>query len=127
MQERYKNFAKFLALVMMINVIRYVFGVPFERLLIFERLFGEMEKNPLCFNTEFTHFDWTTSYFYNFMMWLAITWVFVNMHAALTGGPMLKSFKVYGLMYLFYASLSAIYMNHYRHQQTFYTYNILGG
>jgi hypothetical protein len=120
-----RDLVKFLTLVLALNLIRYVFGYPFEKLLIFDPLFGTMERNALCFNTTFTTFDWATSYFYNFMMWLTITWVFVAMQPRLAGDTVTKSLKVYGLMFLFFASVSAIYMNHYRHERTFYGYNIL--
>ncbi len=120
-----RDLVKFLTLVLALNLIRYVFGYPFEKLLIFDPLFGTMERNALCFNTRFTTLDWTTSYFYNFMMWLTITWVFVKMQPRLAGDPVTKSLKVYGLMFLFFTSVSAIYMNHYRHERTFYGYNIL--
>ncbi len=54
---------KFLALVVLLNVIRYLAGYPFESAIIFHRLFGEMEKSPAVFNSNFTTFDWVTSYF----------------------------------------------------------------
>jgi hypothetical protein len=118
---------KFLALVVVLNVLRYLLGFPFEKWLIFERLLGAMQRSSSCFNTQFTTFDWATSYFYNFMMWLTITWVFVMMHPVLRGSILVKSLKVYALMFLFFASVSAIYMNHYRHPKDFYAYNILDG
>ncbi len=37
------SFTKFLVLVLLLNIIRYVFGAPFERLLIFERQLAAME------------------------------------------------------------------------------------
>jgi hypothetical protein len=118
---------KFLALVVALNIVRYVVSWPFEALLIFGPLFGAMEKSAAYFNTNFTSLDWVTSYFYNFMMWLTASWVFVKMHPALNGNYFVKSLKVYGLMYLFFTSLSAIYMNHYSHPKDFYFYNILDG
>lgn len=118
---------KFLVLVAVLNVIRYALGWPLERLLIFNRLFGAMEKGSSCFNTAFTTFDWVTSYFYNFMMWLTLTWIFVKMHPVLAGNPVVRSLKIFGLGFLFFASVSAIYMNHYRHPKDFYFYNILDG
>ena len=96
-----------------------------EWLLVLDRLFAEMEKHASYFNTEFTAFDWVTSYFYNFMVWLAITWVFHKMHPVLSGNHLVKSLKVYALMYVFFASVSAVYMNHYRHPKAFYLYNLL--
>jgi hypothetical protein len=38
-----------------------------------------------------------------------------------------NTLKVYGLMYLFLANVSAIYINHYRHPKDFYAYNMLDG
>lgn len=127
MESQLKALFKFLALVVALNLIRYFFGWPFERLLIFDGLFSAMEKSSYCFNTHFTTFDWMTSFFYNFMMWLTFTWVFVKMRPELRGHDIVKSLKVYGLMLLAFASISAIYMNHYRHPKDFYGYNILDG
>ena len=61
------------------------------------------------------------------MMWLTISWVFVLLHPYLRGSPTVKILKVYGLMYLFFTSVSAIYMNHYSHPKDFYFYNIFDG
>jgi hypothetical protein len=122
-----KTVIRFLVLVVALNVARYVGGFPFERYLIYERLFGAMEQSASYFNTSFTTLDWVTSFFYNFMMWLTATWGFVLIEPRLTGSMMLKSLKVFGLMYLFFASVSAIYMNHYSHPKGFYIWNILDG
>ena len=122
-----KTFFKFIGLVVILNIVRYVVAVRIEQLLIFTPLSGAMEKSSSYFNTNFSSFDWVTSYFYNFMMWLTITWVFVLLHPYLRGSSIVKSLKVYGLMYLFFASVSAIYMNHYSHPKDFYFYNILDG
>jgi hypothetical protein len=70
------------------------------------------------FNNQFTPTDWATSFFYNFMMWLTATWVFVLMAPGL-----LKAFR---LMLMFFVSVSAIYMNHYAHSKWFYIWNSLG-
>ena len=122
-----KTFAKFIGLVVILNLIRYLVGGPIEKLLVLDRLFGAMEKSAAYFNTQFTTLDWATSFFYNFMLWLTITWVFVKMHPLLSGNYIVRSLKVYGLMYLFFASVSAVYMNHYSHPKDFYLYNILDG
>ena len=119
------SFVKFLVFVLILNVIRYALGGLIEKFLIFGPLFGAMEKSASCFNTQFSTWDWATSYFYNFMMWFTTAWVFAQMDPVLKGNPVLKSLKVYGLMFLMFASISAIYMNHYRHPKDFYFYNIL--
>jgi len=117
--------ARFLLLVIALNLCRYLIGFPLERLFLPKTLFAEMQRHADFFNTAFTTADWVTSYFYNFMMWLACELVFVLMRPALGGSAMLKSFKVYALMWLFFASLSAVYMNHYRVARMFYLYNLL--
>ncbi len=61
------------------------------------------------------------------MMWFIVTVVFVLMHKNLQGNMIIKSLKVFGLIFLLFASISAIYMNHYTHAKTFYILNILDG
>lgn len=117
--------AKLLLLVVLLNVIRYVVPIPLEMPLAAGRMFAVMESHAAYFNTQFTRFDWITSYFYNFMMWLTCTWVFVLIYPRLRGHMVVRSLKVYGLMFLFFASLSAIYMNHYSHPKEFYIYSVV--
>jgi len=107
-----KNALKFLLLVVLLNIIRYVLVTPIEGLLIFE-WHDRVMQGADYFNFNFSKMDWVTSFFYNFMLWFTITLVFYLMHPVLKGHMVIKSFKVYGLMYLFFASLSAVYMNHY--------------
>ena len=95
------TFFRFLVLVVILNVVRYLVGGLVEQPFILPHLFGEMEANPSYFATEFTTIDWATSFFYNFMMWLAVVWV--------------------------YHSVSFIYMNHYSHPKAFYFWNVLNG
>lgn len=122
-----RDFPRFLVLVVLLNVARYLVAVPIERQFISDHLVGAMERSSSYFNTAFTIFDWITSYFYNFMMWLTCAWVFVKMHPSVRGNYVVKSLKVFGLMFLFFASLSGIYMNHYSHPKDFYLYNVLDG
>lgn len=115
---------KFLVFVIVLNIIRYAYAYfPIEQF-AFLPMFGVMEANPTYFNTNFSTTDWVTSYFYNFMLWLACTWVFVLLHPRLKAHLVVRSLKVYGLMFLLFASISAIYMNHYRHPKEFYLYSI---
>jgi hypothetical protein len=120
-----KTFLRFLALVIVLNLIRYFVPIFIEAPLVLEKLFAVMGNNPSYFNTELTTFDWVTSYFYNFMMWLVIVWVFHLLQPVLSGHIIVRSLKVFGVMLIFFASLSAIYMNHYSHPKEFYFYNIL--
>ena len=116
---------KFLALVILLNIIRYAYAfLPVEQLATFP-MFAVMGENPSYFNADFTTMDWATSFFYNFMMWLTCTWVFLLMQAQLKGHIIVRALKVYGLMFLMFASISAIYMNHYSHPKEFYYYSIL--
>lgn len=127
MPQPAKDLLKFLSFVVALNLVRYFAGYPVEKFFIFDSLVGAMEKSAYCFNTHFTTFDWVTSYFYNFMMWLTVAWVYVKLQRVLTCSDVIKSLKVYGIMYLYFASLSGIYMNHYRHPKTFYFFNVLDG
>ena len=116
---------KFLTLVVVLNIIRYVAAGPLEAWLIFEPLFGAMEVSASYFNTNFTTFDWVTSFFYNFMMWLSITWLFFLAEGTLKGSYVVRSLKLYGVAWIFFASLSGVYMNHYSHPKDFYFFNVL--
>jgi len=107
-----------------LNVIRYVVGAVTEPALIFPGLFGAMESASSYFNTSFSRLDWITSYFYNFAVWLTCVWVFHLMRPALHGNDVVASLKAFGLMWLYFASVSAVYMNHYSHSKTFYGWNI---
>jgi hypothetical protein len=115
---------KFLFLVILLNIIRYAYAyLPIEQL-AFMPMFSVMAQHPSYFNTDFTTVDWVTSYLYNFMMWLVFTWVFMLLHPRLKGHLVIRALKVYGLMLLIFASISAIYMNHYSHPKVFYLYSI---
>jgi hypothetical protein len=116
---------KFLLLVILLNVARYLLGAPLEMVVIFKPLFGVMSANSSYFNTDFKAFDWATSFFYNFMMWLTAEWVFVLLAPVLRGNWYIKSLKVYALMALFFISVSCIYMNHYTHPKSFYFWNLV--
>ena len=118
---------RFLALVIILNVLRYVGGSLLELPIIFPGLSAATEESASYFNAEFSTFDWVTSFFYNFMMWLVCVWVFHLMRPALKGSDLIASFKAFGIMCLFFASISAILMNHYSHPKDFYFWIILDG
>lgn len=120
------KFAKFIFLVFLLNVIRYVIGGPIEAAVLMEPMHAVMPQYPEVFDTDFSNTDFTVSLFYNFMMWLVATWVFYLAHPAMEGGYIVKSLKIFGLMGLFFISLAAIYMNHYTADiKTFYLYSML--
>lgn len=116
---------KLLLLCVILNLLRYFVIGFFEGLVIMGPLFSSMEKNISYFNTNFETIDWITSYFYNFMMWLSVTVAFHKVHPHLTGSMPLRSLKVYSFFVVVFASISAIYMNHYSHSKDFYLYSIL--
>lgn len=120
------KFSKFLLLVFLLNIIRYLIGGPIEALVLVEQMHAVMPKYPEVFDTNFSNADFTISLFYNFMLWLTATWVFYVAHPALKGSFIVKSLKIFGLMGLFFISLAAVYMNHYTADiKTFYLYSML--
>jgi len=121
-----KFFFKLLLLVFLLNIIRYLFGFPFEYFFVMEGMHGVMPEYPNCFQTDFTGVDFGSSFFYNFMMWLLAAWMFVLAYPALKGSYIVRSLKVFSIMGLFFISLAAIYMNHYTIPiRTFYLYSML--
>ena len=96
-----------------------------EQALVLPHLFGAMAESPEYFSTEFGTWDWVTSYLYNFVMWGVAAWVFHLLRPVLKGGDVVASLKSFGLMWLMFAAVSAIYMNHYSHPRDFYLWNIL--
>ena len=58
-----KAAGKFLALVVLLNLVRYTVPLPVEQALVFSGLSRAMMRSQLYFNTEFTAEDWITSYF----------------------------------------------------------------
>lgn len=120
------TFLKFLLLVVILNVVRYLVGGPIESVTIMEPMHDVMPKYPDTFDTDFTGTDFAISLFYNFMLWLTATWVFHIAHPALKGNFISKSFKIFGLMCLFFISLAAVYMNHYADPiKRFYLFSML--
>jgi len=121
------TFFKIIILVIILNLIRYFLIGIIEQPLILPYLFRQMEINSEYFNNVFTMFDWITSYFYNFMMWIVVVWIFHFIHPVLKGNFYIKNLKVFGIMWIFFSSVSAIYMNHYSHLKAFYFWNIIDG
>lgn len=119
------TFLKFLALVVALNIIRYAVPMPYEFPLAVAPMMGVMEKNASYFNSNFTNIDWITSYAYNFMLWLSFTWIYYYIHPVLKGNHVTKSLKLYAIMLVVFASISAIYMNHYSHPKDFYVWSIV--
>lgn len=119
-----RTFFKLLVLVIILNVVRYVLGFPIEAWLFFDGMGGAMEQSAAYFTSSFTTFDWVTSYFYNFVMWFVCAWIFHIARPAMTGHDIVKSLKIFGVLFFFFASVSAIYMNHYSHPKDFYLYSI---
>jgi len=116
---------RFLVLVVLLNVVRYLVAGVVEQALVLPHLFGAMAESAEYFRTEFATWDWITSYLYNFVMWGVAAWIFHLLRPVLKGGDVVASLKVFGLMWLMFAAVSAIYMNHYSHPRDFYVWNIL--
>lgn len=116
---------RFLVLVVLLNVVRYLVAGVVEQALVLPHLFGAMAESADYFRTEFATWDWITSYLYNFVMWGVAAWIFHLLRPVLKGGDVVASLKSFGLMWLMFAAVSAIYMNHYSHPRDFYVWNIL--
>ena len=117
---------RFLAFVIVLNVIRYVVGGPIEMWTVAEPMHRVMPQYPEVFDADFTTKDFIISMGYNFMLWFSAALVFHLMHPVLSGGMIVKSLKSYAIMWLFFASLAAVYMNHYTDAvKPFYLYSIL--
>ncbi|MXX72145.1 MAG: hypothetical protein F4106_12815 [Gemmatimonadetes bacterium] len=116
---------RFLVLVVLLNIVRYVVAGFVEQMLILPHLFAAMAASQEYFRTEFTTLDWVTSYLYNFAMWAVAAWVFHLLRPVLKGGDVAASLKSFGVMWLMFAAVSTIYMNHYSHPPDFYLWNIL--
>jgi hypothetical protein len=118
---------RFLGLVVVLNIVRYVVTAPLETILVFPGLFAAMEASPSYFNTTFGQWEWVTSYAYNFAMWAVAAGVFHLLRPVLRGHDVVASLKAFGLQWAMFAAVSAIYMNHYSHPRDFYLWNILDG
>ena len=104
---------KLAGLVLLLNVIRYLVGMPLEAITILEPMHRMMPLHPEVFDVDFTSTDFTSSLFYNCMLWFWATVVFHLMHPMLQGPLWLRSVKSYLIMAAFFCSLAAVYMNHY--------------
>ena len=120
------TFLKFILLVIALNAVRYLVGGPIEAVTIMEPMHEVIPKFPDVFDNDFDAMDFTISVFYNFMLWLTATWVFHIAHPVVQGNFIGKSFKLFGLMCLFFVSLAAVYMNHYTSVvKKFYLFSML--
>ena len=118
---------RLLLLTVLLNLARYLIGGLIEQVTVMPRLVAAMAASPTYFNTAFTPADWATSFAYNFAMWLTAVIAFHLMRPRLGVGRWLPSLKGFALMYGGFASVSAIYMNHYSHPKAFYVYSIADG
>lgn len=108
-----KTFLKLLGLVVLLNLVRYLVGGPIEAVTIAGPMHRVMPEFPEVFNTAFGPRDFAASFAYNFLLWFAAALGFHLMAPQLRGGTLAKSFQGYGVMWLAYVSLAAVYMNHY--------------
>lgn len=115
---------RLLLLTVLLNVVRYTVGAAIEAPVV-TRLFGVMADNQAYFNTSFTTADWATSLAYNFVVWFSAVVAFHFMHPSLPGRWLARSLQAWGVMWVAFAAVSGVYMNHYSHPKAFYGWNVL--
>lgn len=121
-----KTFLRLLGLVAVLNLVRYLVGGPIEAVTIMEPMHRVMPKHPEVFNTAFGGGDFAVSLAYNFVLWFAAALGFHLMEPQLRGGMLAKSLQGYGVMWLAFVSLAAVYMNHYTAAiQPFYLWSMV--
>lgn len=121
-----KTILKLFILTLVLNVIRYLIGMPIESWLIMEPMHAMMPDYPSVFDLSFTRKDIIISLFYNFVLWFAAVLIFHFSHKNFQGHMILRSFKGFGLGLLLFISLAAVYMNHYTADiKTFYLYSMI--
>lgn len=116
---------RFLALVVLLNVIRYLVGGLLESWTVGPLVMEAMGASPEVFNTTFTTADWVSSFLYNFVVWLVPVWVYHLARPALAGSDLVASFEIFALQWLLFAAVSGVYMNHYSHPMDFYLWNVV--
>lgn len=120
------TFAKLLALTVALNIVRYVVGGVIEGLTIMEPMHAPMAVYPEVFNNDFGVVNFALGFFFNFVMWFAVVLAVHMMWPALKGSAMVRAFKGYAAMWLFFGALAAVYMNHYLPGvQPFYRWSII--
>ncbi len=119
---------RFLLYVVVLNLARYLIGMPIEQLTIAEPMHRVMPLYPEVFNANLGSSDLIVGFVYNFCLWLAVALVFHLTHPIFSGPTIWRSLKVFGLMLFFYISLAAVYMNHYADAvKPFYLYSMVDG
>lgn len=108
-----KTVVKLAALVLLLNVVRYLVGGFVEGFTIMEPMHRPMALYPEVFDTDFTTADFTISLVYNYLMWFFAAVIFHLLNPVLRGSIWVRSLKSYGLVAAFFCSLAAVYMNHY--------------
>ena len=116
---------RFAVLVVVLNVVRYLVAGVVGQQLTMPGIMGVMQSHPQYFSDFSGRWDLPTSYLYNFVMWAVAAWLFHLLRPVLRGGDMAASLKSFGLAWLFFAAVSAIYMNHYSHPKSFYAWNLI--
>jgi hypothetical protein len=120
-----RRILKTILLAVLLTAVRYAIGLPVEWFLIYDKLNSVMTQGRELFNVEFTPIEQLYSVAYNFLGWLLITILYVKIEPIVHGHPIRKSLKVYGVMYMYFVSVSAIYMLRYNHPSDFYLFMML--
>jgi hypothetical protein len=116
---------KILLLAVLLTGVRYAIGYPLEIFLIQDKLRAVMSTDSDLFHVEFSPLEQVYSMAYNFLGWLMITVIYVKIEPLVHGHPIRRSLKVYAVMYMYFVSVSAIYMLRYARPTDFYIYFML--
>lgn len=117
---------RLLLLVVALNVIRYLVIGPMEQVTIMEPMHRGFVDYPDFFNADFGANDFVISLLYNFSMWVAVVVSFHYMQPALGGPLLVRGLVSFGLSGLFFVSLAAVYMNHFRdHIKPFFFWSMV--
>jgi hypothetical protein len=125
MKYSLRGIAKTILLAVLLTVVRYVVGLPIEWFLIYDKLNSIMTEGRELFNVDWTPLEHFYSVLYNFLGWLLITVLYVKIESVVHGHPVRKSLKLYAVMYMYFVSVSGIYMLRYNHPSDFYLYMML--
>ena len=117
---------RLLLLVLALNVIRYVIIGPMEQVTIMEPMHQGFVDYPEFFNADFATNDFIISLVYNFVMWVAVVLSFHYMQPSLPGLLLWRSLLSFALSGVFFISLAAVYMNHFRdHIKPFFLWSMV--
>lgn len=117
---------KLLFLALLLNLARYILGGPIEAAVLLEPMHRALPLYPEVWNSEFGTTDFLVSLGYNFALWFFVLLNFHLMAPALKGPVLLRSIMSFAVSGLIFASLAAVYMNHFiAESRTFFLWSIV--